>query len=120
MTKGQEKPLIDSVAGNNGELMGTKFVAGGYFGGAVEYTAKAMALSLSLTKTIWMRMLTPLPYGLSWMPASWQYIAWKNGPCFPDQGAAKHIDIWVHEKIIQCSCGVLKVVEILCNLLEKQ
>ena len=97
--EGAGKTVIDSVAGNNGELMGsTKFVAGGNFGGAVQFPGKGDSYVIiphkdymdadAYTFTVWTKLDV----------ASWQYIAWKNGPVFPDQGAARHIDIWVHDE----------------------
>ena len=96
--EGSGKTVLDSVAGNNGELMGsTKFVAGGNFGGAVQFPGKGDSYVIiphkdymdadAYTFTVWTKLDA----------ASWQYIAWKNGPVFPDQGAARHIDIWVHD-----------------------
>jgi len=92
------KTAKDSVAGNNGQLMGsTKFVATGKLGGAVQFPGKGDSyVSIphkdymdadAYTFTVWTKLDA----------ASWQYVAWKNGPVFPDQGAARHIDIWIHD-----------------------
>lgn len=96
--EGSGKTAIDSVAGNNGTLMGTtKFVAGGNIGGAIQFPGKGDSYVLiphkdymdadAYTFTAWTKLDA----------ASWQYIAWNNGPAFPDQGAARHIDIWIHD-----------------------
>jgi len=100
--EGSGKKVIDSVAGNDGELMGsTKFVAGGKIGGAVQFPGKGDSYVViphkdymdadAYTFTVWTKLDA----------ASWQYIAWNNGPVFPDDppvGAARHIDIWVHDE----------------------
>ncbi len=96
--EGSGKTAIDSVAGNNGTLMGsTKFVADGKIGGAVQFPGKGDSYVLiphkeymdadAYTFTAWTKLEA----------ASWQYVAWNNGPVFPDQGAARHIDIWIHD-----------------------
>ena len=95
---GSGKKVIDSVGGNNGELMGsTQLVAEGKIGGAVQFPGKGDSYVLiphkdymdadAYTFTAWIKLDA----------ASWQYIAWNNGPVFPDQGAARHIDIWIHD-----------------------
>ncbi len=96
--EGSGKKVKDSVAGNDGELEGsTKFVADGKFGGAVQFPGKGDSYVLiphkdymdadAYTFTAWTKL----------EPGSYQYIAWKNGPVFPDQGAARHIDIWIDQ-----------------------
>ena len=77
---GSGKTARDSVAGNNGELMGsTKFVAGGNIGGAVQFPGKGDSYVIiphkdymdadAYTFTVWTKLDA----------ASWQYIAWKTG-----------------------------------------
>jgi len=96
--EGSGKKAVDSVAGNNGELMGsTKFVNDGKIGGAVQFPGKGDSYVViphksymdadAYTFTAWTKLEA----------ASWQYVAWNNGPVFPDAGAARHIDIWIHD-----------------------
>ncbi len=95
---GSGKKVKDSVGGADGELQGsTKLVANGKIGGAVQFPGKGDSYVViphkeymdadAYTFTVWTKLES----------ASWQYVAWKNGPVFPDAGAARHIDIWIHD-----------------------
>jgi hypothetical protein len=95
---GTGKVAKDSVAGDNGELKGSlKWSAQGKFGGAIEFPGKGDSYvnipykkymdSDAYTFTAWTKL----------NEASYQYVAWQDGPDFPDAKNKRHLDIWIDQ-----------------------
>jgi hypothetical protein len=95
---GTGKVAKDSVAGDNGELKGSlKWSAQGKFGGAIEFPGKGDSYvnipykkymdSDAYTFTAWTKL----------NESSYQYVAWQDGPDFPDAKNKRHLDIWIDQ-----------------------
>ena len=87
----------DSLGGSQGELMGNLGWTDGLFGKAIEFPGQGDSYvsiphddvmdSDPYTITAWVKL----------EPASWQYIAWKDGTVWPEPHKKRHTDIWVHD-----------------------
>jgi hypothetical protein len=94
---GNGKVVKDAVSGNDGEIKGTlKWVAGGKFGGALEFPGKGD----SYVRIDHDDVFNSDPYTfVSWTklkPTTWQYIVWRNGDVWPEPEDVRHLDIWIH------------------------
>ena len=93
--EGRDVKIRDSVGSNHGEIQGKLNWVDGRFGKGLEYAGAGDSYvsiphhdvmdSDPYTITAWVRL----------QPASWQYIAWKNGLTWPEPHTKRHIDIWV-------------------------
>lgn len=95
--EGSDNVVRDSIGSNDGETQGSLKWVDGRFGKALEFPGQGDSyVSISHHD-----VMDSDPYTIAaWVklePASWQYIAWKNGLTWPEPHAKRHTDIWIHQ-----------------------